>query len=109
MLIDPFPIVAQTSPPNFAPGDLMQGIVIAAVGLLIVFVALILISLFIAAMPKFLGFIGHLWPEVDEHHAFEHAESNEDEELELLAAIGLVLHTEFQRQLSGESSSKAST
>ena len=109
MLIDPFPLVAQASPPNFAEGDLVQGVIIAAVGLLIVFVALILITVFIAAMPKFLNFIGHLWPEVDEHHVFEHAESDEDEELELLAAIGLVLHTEFQRQLSGESNSKAST
>ena len=109
MLIDPFPLVAQSSPPNFAEGDLVQGVIIAAVGLLIVFVALILITVFIAAMPKFLDFIGHLWPEVEEHHAFENVESDEDEEMELMAAIGFVLHTEFQRQLSGESSSKASS
>ena len=87
----------------------MQGAIIAVVGLLIVFVALILISVFIAALPKFLVFLGHLWPEVEEHHGFEHVESDEDEELELLAAIGFVLHTEFQRQLTGESASKPSS
>jgi hypothetical protein len=88
---------------------LTQGVIIAGVGLLIVFVALILISLFIATLPRVLGFLGHLWPEVEEHHGFEHVESDEDEELELLAAIGFVLHTEFQRQVVGESASKPSS
>ncbi len=79
----------------------MDGVVIAAVGLLIVYVALVLISLFIATLPRVLVLIGRLWPEVDDHHGIDHVEVDAEEDLVVLAAIGFVLHTEFQRQLSG--------
>lgn len=88
---------------------MMDGIVIAAVGLLIVYVALVLIALFIATLPRVLVLIGHLWPEVDDHHGLEHVESEAEEDLAVLAAIGFVLHTEFQRQLNGDTASKTSS
>ena len=75
-------------------------------GLTIVFVALVLISLFIAMLPRVLTLIGHLWPEVEDHRALEHVESEADEDLAVLAAIGFVLHTEFQRQLGDAATSQ---
>ncbi len=83
--------------------------IIAAVGLLIVFVALVLISLFIATLPRLLTIVGHLWPEVDDHHGLEHSESEPEDDLEVIAAIGFVLHSEFQRQLGGKPASKTSS
>ena len=104
-------IVAQAAPDaeiatGFEEGNMVDGLVIAAVGLTIVFVALVLISLFIATLPRVLTLIGHLWPEVEDHHAVEHVESATDEDLAVLAAIGWVLHTEFQQQLGGGGSSQ---
>ena len=72
-------------------------------------VALVLISLFIATLPRVLALIGRLWPEVDDHHGIDHVEVDEEEDLVVLAAIGFVLHTEFQRQLAGDTASKSSS
>ncbi|MGI9473946.1 MAG: OadG family protein [Rubripirellula sp.] len=83
-----------------------EGLAIAFVGLLIVFTALILISLFIASLPWILRFVGQYWPEVDDapaHHS--HPESQVPDNDAVLAAIGFVLHTEFQRQLESEEAS----
>jgi hypothetical protein len=106
-------IVAQVAPATspeiasgFEEGSLTDGLVIAAVGLTIVFVALVLISLFIAMLPRVLTAIGHVWPEVDERHALEHVEGETSEDLAVLAGIGFVLHTEFQRQLGGATASQ---
>jgi Na+-transporting methylmalonyl-CoA/oxaloacetate decarboxylase gamma subunit len=106
-------IVAQAAPAaspdiasGFEEGSMVDALVIAAVGLTIVFVALVLISLFIAMLPRVLTLIGHFWPEVEEHHAVEHVESETNEDLAVLAGIGFVLHTEFQRQLGGAAASK---
>lgn len=108
MIPDPLALVAQAVEPGLPASELARGFSIAMVGLLIVYVALVLISVFIALLPRVLGWLSHLWPEVDEHHGVEPAENDPDEQLAVLAAIGFVLHTEFQRQLSSEPASKAS-
>jgi Na+-transporting methylmalonyl-CoA/oxaloacetate decarboxylase gamma subunit len=85
-------------------GDFNQGLAIAAAGITIVFSALLLISLFIASLPRILRVVNHIWPEVqDGHHEAGHPESQVADDTDVLAAIGFVLHTEFQRQLSAES------
>ena len=76
---------------------------LAFAGLLIVFTALILISLFIALMPKILGVLAGVWPETDEHQATAgHPESQVPDNAAVLAAIGFVLHTEMQKQLAAD-------
>jgi Na+-transporting methylmalonyl-CoA/oxaloacetate decarboxylase gamma subunit len=99
-------ILLQAAPTTFEEGDLHQGLIIAIVGLLIVFLVLIFLSLFIASLPKVLALVGRVWPEVEEHRAISNEADDEDTEMELLAAIGFVLHTEFQRQASGGQSAK---
>ena len=82
-----------------------EGIAIAAVGIAIVFSALMLITLFIASLPRILVVVGHVWPEHgDGHHESGHPESLVADDSDVLAAIGFVLHTEFQRQLAAEAS-----
>jgi Na+-transporting methylmalonyl-CoA/oxaloacetate decarboxylase gamma subunit len=83
-----------------------DGIPIAIAGLLIVFSALLLISLFIASLPRILGVVAKLYPEVDETHSRQsHPESQLADDGAVLAAIGFVLHTEIQRQLAAEDDS----
>ena len=83
-----------------------QGASIAIAGILIVGVALSLISLFIAALPWALRVIARFWPEVDEPHGQKsHPESLVPDNDAVLAAIGYVLHCEFQKQLLSDSSS----
>jgi Na+-transporting methylmalonyl-CoA/oxaloacetate decarboxylase gamma subunit len=83
-----------------------RGISIAVAGLLIVFTALLLISLFIASLPRLLEIFARAWPEVDEHHHWEsHPESFLPENDAVLAAIGFVLHTELQKQLKADEAS----
>lgn len=75
-------------PQNVIDGN---GIGLALTGMLIVFTALILISLFIASVPRLLGLLNRIFPEVDHHH---HTPSRpaDQPDLELVAAIGLALH-----------------
>ncbi len=80
-----------------------DGVAIAVAGMLIVGFALAFVSLFIAAMPHVLKVVGKVWPEVDEpHHKRSHAENHVSEEEAILAAIGFVLHYEFQKQIAGD-------
>ena len=83
---------------------LHEGLQIAISGMLIVIIALLLISLFIAVLPKLLERLSQIWPESESHHAHEshesHPESLRPDDDVVLAAIGFVLHTEFQRQLN---------
>ncbi len=84
--------------------DLVTGLTISAAGIAIVFSALLLISIFIASLPRILVLVNHVWPETnDGHHEAGHPESQMADDTDVLAAIGFVLHTEFQRQLSAES------
>ena len=97
------PFLAQATAPVEGSADLATGATIAVVGLLIVFMVLIFLSLFIASLPKVLALLERVLPESEEHHPIAHEEQDEDAELELLAAIGFVLHTEFQKQVSSGS------
>jgi len=86
--------------------NLADGAVQALVGLMIVFSALIVISLFIAALPRILAILSTVWPEVDEPAGNAgHSDSLVADDGAVLAAIGYVLHTEFQRQLESQDSS----
>ncbi|MEC7407480.1 MAG: OadG family protein [Planctomycetota bacterium] len=101
------PYLAQATADLVRQENLAEGGTIAVVGLLIVFLVLIFLSIFIATLPKVLDLVGKFLPESDERHPIAHEEHDEDAELELLAAIGFVLHTEFQRQVSTGSGGKS--
>ena len=75
-----------------------NGVAIAIVGLLIVFTALTLISLFIGFLPRILKAISPFLPQ-STHVAPSPAESTAVDEEMVVAAIGLVLHTETQKAM----------
>lgn len=80
-----------------------RGYAIAISGLLIVFTALVLISLFIASLPRILEYLAKYFPEVDESHVRQPpSDGDVADDGAVLAAIGYVLHTELQRQLAEE-------
>ena len=80
-----------------------RAIGIAVTGLCIVFTALVLISLFIASLPRILTVVSRVWPEVEEIHPRQgHPESQVPDNGAVLAAIGYVLHTEMQKQLDAD-------
>jgi len=99
------PFLAQATAAVDRSEELARGGTIAVVGLLIVFLVLIFLCLFIASLPKVLDLVQRVLPESEEHYPIAHEEQDEDAELELLAAIGFVLHTEFQKQVSAGSNS----
>ncbi|MCP4786985.1 MAG: hypothetical protein GY903_32550 [Fuerstiella sp.] len=76
-----------------------EGMAIAGTGLLIVFAALILITLFIAALPRILEAVAHVLPEVPDRHAAPDASESLLPDEAVLAAIGFVLHHELQKQV----------
>ncbi|QDS88987.1 hypothetical protein EC9_31830 [Rosistilla ulvae] len=89
--------------PQPAPNELPQALVIALSGMLIVGSALLLICLFISTMPRILAITEKFWPEVEESHGgAAHPESHVPDDDAVLAAIGFVLHQEFQRQLQSD-------
>ena len=70
-----------------------QGISIAITGMVIVFFALCLISLFIAALPRILNWVALLWPEPEGDYG--HGPSPETSDAvsdEIVAAIAVTLH-----------------
>lgn len=74
-----------------------QGLVIAGVGMTIVFVALILISAFITVLPRILQALsGYLPPEAAMHSATPSSRKNDDA---VIAAIAWAMH-----QQTGDSS-----
>ena len=105
----PLIVVLQLNATPQDPDLWTQGISIAISGITIVFAALLLISLFIAWLPRVLELIARIWPEVDDLHAASaresHPESLVAEDRAVIAAIGYVLHTELQRQLAAEKAS----
>lgn len=66
-----------------------NGVTIAIMGMLIVFSALTIISLFIALLPKLLLLLEKIIPE--EHHQHEAAPSQPADHEQVLAAIGYAL------------------
>jgi len=73
-----------------------QGIGIAVTGMVIVFCVLATISIFIALLPKVLGFIAQHIPEVEHHDAPAPSPSQDDDVV--VAAIGYVMHTRLRDQ-----------
>ena len=65
-----------------------QGISIAITGMLIVFTALVLISLFITLLPRIVSALNHRFPEPAETAAVASASTDPA----VVAAIGLALH-----------------
>jgi Na+-transporting methylmalonyl-CoA/oxaloacetate decarboxylase gamma subunit len=81
----------------------IRGISIAATGMLIVVMALSLISLFIAGLPRILSALAKIYPEpVARHGKRTHSENSVTDDEAVLAAIGFVLHTEFQKLQANE-------
>ncbi|MEZ6061746.1 MAG: OadG family protein [Planctomycetaceae bacterium] len=78
-----------------------EGPSIAISGMLIVFAALLLITLFISALPKILLAVGKFLPEAPERHALPDRSESLLPDDALLAAIGFVLHMELQKQAAG--------
>ena len=75
-----------------------QAVGIAITGMLIVFSALVLITIFITALPKILDLLDPYLPAVEHPHAAPTpAESLPSDEEKIVAAIGFVLHHEMQR------------
>ena len=88
------------SPFRWANVSESNAIAIAITGMLIVFTALTLITVFIAALPRILTAIEPYLPAMeDHHHAPTTAESLPIDEGKIVAAIGHVLHTEMQHML----------
>ena len=77
---------------------LQKGGVIAATGILIVFAALLLISIFIAALPRLLESIATIFPEVTDRPVAKDSSPSLLPDEAVLAAIGYVLHSEMQKQ-----------
>lgn len=73
-----------------------EGIGLAATGLTIVFAALVLVSMFIAALPRLLPLVNSIMPEVERHHGAPSPSvstpSKAATDDEIVAAIGFVLH-----------------
>ena len=77
-----------------------NGIPIAMLGMVIVFSALVLISLAITALPRLLNAISPYLPPVEEpHDGPPPAESTAGDEEAVIAAIGFVLHSEMQKAM----------
>ncbi|MDT8317871.1 MAG: OadG family protein [bacterium] len=66
-----------------------QGVTVSIVGMLIVFAALFIISIFIALLPKMLVVLAKVFPE-GHHHAVKGKKTSDDDD-KLLAAIGFGL------------------
>ena len=93
--------------PPFRWANVSEGnaVAITITGMLIVFTALTLISVFIAALPRVLSAIEPYLPAAEDHHdAPTTAESlrsddGKSNEEKIVAAIGYVLRTEMQHML----------
>ncbi len=80
---------------NFQSLKDSDGIVIAVTGMMIVFVALAMLSLFIKVLPKVLDVVSRWVPESESSHGHSadsiEPDSHRDDDDEMLAAIGFVL------------------
>ncbi|QDT05994.1 hypothetical protein K227x_44010 [Rubripirellula lacrimiformis] len=86
-----------------------RGLAIAIAGLVIVFAALVLLSLFIASLPTLMRLLDRIWPEVDHsHRETSHPESHVADDGAVLAAIGFVLHSELQHYSDSQKSTDGS-
>ena len=75
---------------NIAAG---QGFDLAFAGMIIVFTALVLVSVFIAVLPRLLAAIN---PHIPPAHLHTQSQSKETDSAAIAAAIGFALHTRRQ-------------
>lgn len=75
-----------------------EGFAIAATGMLIVFAALFLVTLFIAALPRLLEVVATVLPESSHGHSHHELSESRLPDEAVIAAIGFVLHNELQKQ-----------
>ncbi len=73
-------------------------IAIAMTGMVIVFAALVLVTLFISVLPGLLAILQKVLPEVQDRHTPQDQSRNLLPDQSVVAAIGFVLHTRVQRQ-----------
>lgn len=73
-----------------------NGFGIAITGMLIVFTALILISVFIAGLPRLTAIVNKVLPPVHHHGAVPAAKPADDGSEAVAVAIGFALHTQKQ-------------
>jgi len=91
---------------NFSQVFAGKGMAIAATGMFIVFSALLLLTLFISALPRLLEMIATVLPEVPDHHTPKDTSRSLLPDESILAAIGFVLHTEMQREVGADETAK---
>jgi Na+-transporting methylmalonyl-CoA/oxaloacetate decarboxylase gamma subunit len=84
----------------FASADqVARAVEITVIGMLMVFAALALLTVFLTLLPRFLGWINAVWPERGDRHAtLDAAAELLGDEDDVLAAIGFVLHVESREQ-----------
>ncbi|QDU44476.1 OadG family protein [Symmachiella dynata] len=82
---------------NIVHGD-FNGFLVAATGLLIVFLALTLISVFISLLPKILDALAFMLPAEHEHHSYAPAARQTSDNEKIAAAVGFVLHEIHSKQ-----------
>lgn len=78
---------------NIAAG---QGVELAIAGMLIVFTVLLLITVFIALLPRGLAVLARKYPEREILHAAPDPAGPSTDNEAVLAAIGYVLHARMQ-------------
>ena len=85
-------------PLNFSMQNITdgQGLELAIAGMSIVFTILILISGFIALLPKILSVVAQKYPEREIHHTVPDPSGPPTDDGAVLAAIGYALHTRIQ-------------
>lgn len=78
-----------------------NGIALSITGMAIVFAALVVITVFIGLVPQLLAWLDPILPKMHTHHAPpSHEEQSATDRERVVAAIGLVLHTEMQNVLN---------
>gem|GEM_PF-831685 len=93
-------LAQNTEPPTtgFQAISDSNGVSIAITGMLIVFVALAIISLFIRLLPVMLAWLEPILPELESHgHAPSVAQQLPADNEKIVAAIGYVLHLEMEK------------
>jgi Na+-transporting methylmalonyl-CoA/oxaloacetate decarboxylase gamma subunit len=84
---------------------MQRGVSIALSGMLIVFIALLLIALFLEALPRLLDVFAKYLPETEvSHGSHSHQEDLVPDDEAVIAGLGFILHTEFQNQLPSRQS-----
>lgn len=76
-----------------------NGVAVAITGMVIVFLALTVITVFISLLPKILDALEPYLPTAEHHGAPPPAEGLPQDQEKVIAAIGLVLHTEMQKAM----------